>query len=219
MRRSALYVIWTSIVSVLLAASALAQENLEQYHANVSVGAGFTVPTADASSNFNTGFNLDFRGGLNITRNFLADLDFTYNQWGLTKSALATFGQPNGHASVWALTFDPVIKLAPLRSPVKPYAIVGAGLYHRYLQVSHPANATTLFCDFFFGECFPAVVTVNQVVASSSIYKPGFNAGGGLEFGIGGRGLKVFTEARYHEMFTNHGPNMKFVPVTFGVRW
>jgi hypothetical protein len=27
---------------------------------------------------------LDFRGGLNVSRNFLADLDFTYNQWGLT---------------------------------------------------------------------------------------------------------------------------------------
>lgn len=62
-------------------------------------------------------------------------------------------------------------------------------------------------------------MTVDQVVASFSTYKPGFNAGGGLEFGIGSSGLKLFTEARYHQMFTNHGPNMKFVPVTFGVRW
>jgi len=218
MHRSDLYT-WVPVVSVLLAVSALAQENLENHHANVSVGGGFTVPTAEASSNLNTGFNLDFRGGLTLTPNILADLDFTYNQWGLTKSALATFGQPNGHADVWALTFVPVLQLAPPQSPVKPYALVGAGLYHRGLQVSHPANVATLFCDPFFGVCFPTVVTINQVVASFSTYKPGFNVGGGLEFGIGGSGFKVFTEARYHEMFTNHGPNLQFVPVTFGFRW
>jgi hypothetical protein len=219
MNRSVFYVTCAFIFSVLFGVPSFGQENLEQYHANISVGGGFTVPTSDASANLNTGYNLDFRGGLNITRNFLADLDFTYNQWGLTRSALANFGQPNGHADVWALTFDPVFKLAPPHSPVKPYVIAGAGLYHRGLQVSHPANVTTLFCDPFFGVCFPTVVTVDHVVASFSTYKPGFNAGGGLEFGIGSRGLKVFTEARYHEMFTNHGPNMKFVPVTFGLRW
>jgi hypothetical protein len=74
MHRSVLYAIWVFIVYVLVAVSALAQENVETYHANVSVGGGFTVPTAEASSNFNTGWNLDFRGGLNVTRNFLADL-------------------------------------------------------------------------------------------------------------------------------------------------
>jgi hypothetical protein len=219
MRRSTLYCIWVFVVSALFAVSAPAQESLENYHTNISVGGGFTVPTAEGGSNLNTGWNLDFRGGLNVSRNFLADLDFTYNQWGLTRSALASFGQPNGHADVWALTFDPVFKLAPPHSSVKPYIIAGAGLYHRGLQVSHPANVASLFCDPFFGVCFPTVVTVDRVVASFSTYKPGFNAGGGFEFSIGNRGLKVFTEARYHQMFANHGPDMKFVPVTFGLRW
>lgn len=31
--------------------------------------------------------------------------------------------------------------------------------------------------------------------------------------------MKVFTEARSYQMLVNHGPDMKFVPVTFGFRW
>jgi len=217
--RSVLNSVWILVVSALLTVLASAQESVENHRVNFSAGGGFTVPTAEGSSNLNTGWNIGFRGGLNITHNFLADLDFTYNQWGLTRSALASFGQPNGHADVWSLTFNPVFKLAPAHSSVKPYIIAGAGLYHRGLQVSHPANVRTIFCDPFFGVCFPTVVTVNQVAASFSTYRPGFNAGGGLEFAIGSHGTKVFTEARYHEMFVSGGPDMKFVPVTFGLRW
>jgi len=36
----------------------------------------------------NTGRILDFRGGVNVSRNFRADLDFSYNHFGLTKPAL-----------------------------------------------------------------------------------------------------------------------------------
>lgn len=217
--RPALKFTWILVVSALVTVSASAQESPENHRANFSAGGGFTVPTSEGSSNLNTGWNIGFRGGLNVTHSFLADLDFTYNQWGLTRSALASFGQPNGHADVWSLTFNPVFKLAPPHSSVKPYITAGAGLYHRGLQVSHPANVRTVFCDFFFGVCFPTVVTVDQVVASFSTYRPGFNAGGGLEFGVGSRGMKLFTEARYHQMFVSDGPDMRFVPVTFGLRW
>jgi hypothetical protein len=60
---------------------------------------------------------------------------------------------------------------------------------------------------------------VDQVVASNSTLKPGFNAGGGIDFRIGSGRMKVFTEARYHRMFTTHGQDVSFVPVTFGLRW
>jgi len=185
---------------------------------NVSGGAGFSVPTSDAGRNFTTGWNVGFRGGVNVTSNFLADLDFTYNRWDLTRQALARFAEPNGHADVWSLTFTPVVRFAP-HSPVDAYILGGYGLYHRGVTITRPANASAIFCDFFFGFCFPTIVAVDQVVASFSTYKGGFNAGGGLEFRLGSTGLKAFGEARYHEMFTSRGPNLTFVPVTFGLRW
>src|SRR3954466_12622545 len=36
-----------------------------------------------------------------------------------------------------------------------------------------------------------------------------------LEFRLGGH-FKLFTEARYNEMFTTHGTNLTYVPVSFG---
>jgi hypothetical protein len=40
-----------------------------------------------------------------------------------------------------------------------------------------------------------------------------------VEFRIGHGGLKAFAEARYNQMFTTHGKDLTFVPVTFGIRW
>lgn len=191
----------------------------QDYHRfNISAGAGVSVPTSDASANLNTGWNMNVRGGVNVTESFLADLDFTYNRWNLSALALARAGQPGGYADVWSFSFEPMIRLVP-RSPVDAYILAGAGIYHRGLTLTQPATFTQIVCDPFFGFCFPTLVQGNQVVASFQTYKPGFNAGGGLEFAIGHGGLKAFAEARYNEMFTTHGTNLSFVPVTFGIRW
>lgn len=205
-------------VVVLFALFLLTPLIAQDKHFNVSAGAGFSSPVADASGNLKTGWNVGFRGGLNLSPNLLADLDFSYNRWGLTDAALANFGEPNGYADVWSLTFTPVIRFAP-HSRIDPYVLAGYGLYHRGLTLTRPANVNTVFCDEFFGFCFPATVTVDQVVASFSTYKAGFNAGGGFEFGLGSRGLKAFAEARYNDMFTTRGPDFEFVPVTLGIRW
>jgi hypothetical protein len=39
-----------------------------------------------------------------------------------------------------------------------------------------------------------------------------------LAFRLGESNLKFYMEARYHQMF-NSGTDMKFVPVTLGLRW
>jgi opacity protein-like surface antigen len=208
----------TFIVFFLFVTSAFAQEYPGEFHRfNFSAGAGVSFPTSNAGSNFKTGWNMDFRGGFNVSRNFQADLDFSYNHWGLTNAALADFGQPGGFADVWSLSFAPVVRVAP-NARVDPYLIFGAGVYHRGLSLTQPATLQTIFCDPFFGYCYPALVGVDQVVASFSSYKPGFNAGGGLEFRLSGP-MKLFAEARYNEMFTTRGPNLSYVPLTFGLRW
>jgi opacity protein-like surface antigen len=212
--------ILTVLAMCSFAVLAIAQEGgrFNASHVNISAGGGFSIPTAAAGTNFNTGWNLDFRGGLNISPNFLADLDFSYNYFGLTKAALMHFGQPGGYGDVWSLTFNPVIRFSPHRK-IDPYLMAGTGLYHRGMTLTQPQNVQTIFCDPFFGFCYPATVGVNQVVGSFSSYKAGFQTGGGFEFGLGAQSLKAFAEARYNDMFTSHGPNLIFVPVTFGLRW
>ena len=190
----------------------------DDHKLNISAGGGFTVPNGRSGLYLNNGWNLDFRGGYNVSQYFLADLDFAFDRSNLSSLALARAGQPGGYADVWSLTFAPMVRLAP-KSPVDVYLIGGAGLYHRGLNFTQPATFTTFACDPFFGYCYPVTVTGNQVVASFSTYKLGYNVGAGLEFKLGHTGLRAFAEARYNDMFTTRGKDLTYTPATFGIRW
>ena len=187
-------------------------------HLNVSAGAGFSVPTERTGSNLNTGWNFDLRGGYNATERLLLDLDFTYNRSNLNRAALARVGQPGGHATTWSLTFNPMYRFFP-QHRTDVYVTGGYGLYYRNVSLTQPVTGVEFFCDPFFGFCEPVLATLNQVVASFTTYKGGFNAGTGLEFRVGSGRWKVFSEARYSRMFTTHGDDLTLIPVTFGIRW
>ena len=198
--------------------TALAQETRNLSHIDASVGAGFTEPAGHSGNNLNTGWNFDIRGGYRATENVALDLDFNYNRWNLNSAALARFGEPGGYTTIWSLSFTPVIYGSP-HWHIAPYVLAGPGLYYRNLSLTQPGLINSLACDPFWGYCFPATFGVDQVVGSATTYKMGFNAGAGLEFPFGRSPLKVFGEARYSRMFTTHGEDLTFVPVTFGLRW
>jgi len=188
-------------------------------------GGGFTEPRGRMGNNVNTGWNFDLRGGYKVhgasdrpSPQVALDLDFNYNRMNLNPAALARVGQPNGYTSIWSLSFTPILRGSP-HWHVAPYVMAGPGLYYRNLTLTQPGVVNTIFCDPFFGYCSPAQVGVDQVVATTSTYKMGVNAGAGLEFPLGASHLKAFGEARYSRMFTTHGPDITFVPVTFGLRW
>lgn len=187
-------------------------------HIDFGVGAGFSEPEGRAGNDVNTGWNFDVRGGYKPSRNLALDLDFNYNRWNLNSVALARYGEPNGYSTIWSFSFLPVVR-APQYWHIRPYAMAGPGLYYRNLTLTQPGLINSVFCDPFFGFCYPATFGVNQVVASSTTYKMGFNGGAGLEIPLGPSHLKAFGEARYSRMFTTHGTDLTFAPVTFGLRW
>jgi hypothetical protein len=54
------------------------------------------------------------------------------------------------------------------------------------------------------------------VDTENSTTKFGLNAGAGFDFKAGGAGL--FIEGRFHDVFTE-GEDVKFIPVTLGIRF
>lgn len=197
----------------------LHKNSVLKFEAGGGAGLGFTVPTDRAGRSLNTGWNFDLRGGLHVNSYLATDLDFTYNHSNLNGATLLRFQEPNGSISLWSLTFNPVVRFAPADKKVQPYITAGYGLYHRNLTLTQPTTVSSVFCDPFFGFCYPAAFGANQVVASNSTLKTGFNAGGGLDFPLGSHRVKLFTEARYHRMFTSHGQDFTYIPVTFGIHW
>jgi opacity protein-like surface antigen len=187
-------------------------------HLTFSAGAGPSFPTGAAGDDLNSGWNFGLSGGYNLTRHLSANLDFGYNRWGLNSSALAQFGEPDGHTSLWSLTFNPRYRFRPGKK-LDFYTTAGFGLYHRNLELTQPATQTGFYCDPFFGYCYPVSVAVNEVVASFSTYKGGFNVGAGWTYRLGDSRWKVFSEARYQRMFTTYGDDLTAVPVTIGLRW
>jgi hypothetical protein len=185
---------------------------------NISAGAGFSRPVQLAGNSLNTGWNLGFRGGYNAGQHLDADLDFNYSHFGLNSAALKRFGEPDGSVSVWSLTFQPTLQVLPRRSAANAYATSGFGIFDRNLTLTQPTVLTTIVCDPFFG-CYPVSYGANQIVASFSTVKPGFNVGSGLEFRLHDTRVKLFAETRYQRMFTTHGNDLSYVPVTFGIRW
>ena len=183
-----------------------------------SAGAGFSEPLGHGGNNVDTGWNVDFRGGYKPNPHLALDLDFNYNRWNLNGRALARYDEPDGYTTIWSFSFLPVLRGSP-HWHVTPYAMFGPGLYYRNLTLTTPGLVNAIVCDPFWGFCYPAIVGVDQVVASSTTYRMGFNLGAGLEARLGQSHVKAFGEARYSRMFTTHGSDLTFVPVTFGLRW
>jgi opacity protein-like surface antigen len=213
-----------ALVGALLSAPAAFAQHRYSYdnpvtnRLNFSFGGGFSTPTDEAGRDLNLGWNIDANGGYNFNRYVSGNLDFSYNRWDLNDAALARFQEPGGRTSVWSLTLNPVVHFNP-EGKFDVYTTAGFGVYHRNLSLTQPFNTTVFICDPFFGFCFPQQGTVNEVVASFSNVKGGWNAGGGFSYRIGDSRLRLFTEARYHRMFSSGGADVTYVPVTIGVRW
>lgn len=90
-------------------------------HMNFSLGAGFSTSIYNSGSSLNYGWNFNARGGVALNSELLADLDFTCSHSNFNNATLAKFGEPNGGASIWSLTFNPVVRLAPRAARFRPY--------------------------------------------------------------------------------------------------
>jgi hypothetical protein len=144
-------------------------------------------------------------------------LDFSHQRMGINSATLTSLGFPDGDARLTSVTLNPVVHTNP-RGPVDVYFTGGGGLYHWYHQFTRPSTATFTGFDPFFGVFYPVAVPVNEVVASYSVNKPGFN--GGMGVAVGTRwSAEFYAEARFHRMIYGNDRFVDTIPVTFGFRW
>ncbi|HJZ71199.1 MAG TPA: hypothetical protein VKE51_05630, partial [Vicinamibacterales bacterium] len=103
--------------------------------------------------------------------------------------------------------------------------------YHRKVQLTSPAVGYTTICDPYWYVCYPAAVSVDNILGDRSSTDFGINVGGGITFG---HEVKFYVEARYHYVW---GPainvagggavpsglpsntNASYFPLVFGVRF
>lgn len=193
-----------AIAGFIVAGSALAQE-VPPFSFNV--GAGFVEPQRSFGRYTDAGWNVQGGAGFNFNPWLSAMLNANFNNMGINRSTLDIFGAPGGTVQIWSFTVDPVVHLTAHRR-FDVYVTGGGGIYRREDQLTTPVGGF----DPFFGPYFG-----NQVLASYSVNKPGWDLGAGINLGSKWR-AKFYAEARYNRMFTNNGIT-DYIPVTFGIRF
>jgi hypothetical protein len=202
---------------LLVGSRAMAQENTQWHHYNFNIGAGFTPPVGADSSRLNTGWNFVAGGGYNFNRTFGIVGEYMLNQMSVSDSVLRQLNVPGGTGTIWSLTANPTVRFNP-NGRFGGYLIGGGGLYTRTVEFTRPTTAAVTFFDPWFGLFGTAFIPADQVIGTFTSRAGGWNAGGGLTFGVGHSGAKISPEARYHWAGTSGRP-IQIVPVTFGLRW
>jgi hypothetical protein len=201
-------IVFATCVGIIAIGAASAQETSRFAF---SVGAGFTTPVGNTGRYMDEGWNVGAGFGMNFNSYVGALIDLNYDQLGINSTTLSSFGVPGGDVHVFSATLDPIVHLNP-KGHLDVYVTGGGGIYHRNQDFTAP----TTFTGFnpFFG--YYAVAGI-QVLASSSINKPGVDIGAGFAFGSKWHG-KFFAEAKYNRIIMGQF-HTDYIPVEFGFRW
>ena len=205
----------------LFAAPVCAQDFLNRFdHFTAEVGAGFSFPAGVHADHLKTGFNFVASGGPRFNSHFTLTGDFSLHYLNVKRAEqIIDNNAPQvslgSMMRMWSLTLNPGY------TPIKQerfslYLTAGYGLYNRRLLLAAPGPIQIDVCDEFWDVCMKSgPFTKDSVTGNLSIYKGGYNAGGGVTFGSR---TKFFIETRYHHMFTPKAAT-QVVPITFGIRW
>jgi hypothetical protein len=156
-----------------------------------TVFGGAVMPTGDSSDGLNTGWTAGGALDLSVPASpFGARLEGSYSRFGV--QGLGGTGI-DAHASDLGFNLNLVMTVANT-GLVKPYLTAGPSFSN--LKVSASDGTTS---------------------DSASESHWGFNAGGGIDFGLGGLGARV--DLRYKYISTGDGNNFTTIPLTFGIRF
>jgi opacity protein-like surface antigen len=196
------------------------------------------MPNSDVRDHLGDGYNFNF--GVQVNVSPIIGIEGLYSFNGLGEKRISIPVSPSeggtsvptdffGNMNMQYGTANLVIR-AP-HGKVKPYGLVGMGLYYRPIQVTTPGvGFVPGFCDPWWYYCVPGgFVPVDNIVGERSSTDFGMDFGGGVNFGA------IYAEVRYHYIW---GPkiepqvnplsgttvgggnaNGQFLQTTFGIRF
>jgi opacity protein-like surface antigen len=186
-------------------------------HVTAEAGAGFTFPVDTMRNHTKNGFNFLASGGPRFNRHFTMTLDFSLHYMDVKnflKNSNNVDISQGSMVRIWSLTVNPGYEFIK-QERFSTYATGGYGLYNRKLLLAAPGIVPAAVCDSFWKICVGTPGSSEMLSGDFSLYKGGYNVGGGVTFGAR---TKFFAETRYHHMFTEDAPTI-LIPLTFGVRW
>ena len=206
-----------------------------------SLGGGFTAPNSEVRDHLGDGYNFNFGVQVNVSRAVAIEGLYSFNGLGekrisapLLPTPLDDVTVPNELSAEMNMQYFTVSAVfqRPEGSGVRPYGLIGGGVYYRPVQVTtEELGFAPGFCDPFWYVCYPGqIVPVEDVIGERSSTDFGMDVGGGVNFGT------FYTELRYHYIWgptvPTTGPvqplpgvtaereaNGQFLQFTFGFRF
>jgi opacity protein-like surface antigen len=200
----------TKLVLVLAVALATlapteAQAQVEDRRFHLLAGGGWSAPQSDVGERFGSGYNLTF--GADVSVNPVVSIEglYSFQDFGdrnitlpVTPMPVAEGGAPTQFFSSTSMQYGTgsVLFQKP-QGNVKPYGVVGAGVYYRPVEIATPSASegyATPLCDPWRYVCYPSnLVSVEEnIVGQRSSTDFGMAFGGGVKFG------RIYADLRYH---------------------
>jgi len=227
----------TALLLTALPSTSFAQEKKVLF----SLGGGYTAPNSEVRDHLGDGYNFGVGLQVNINPIFAIEGLYSFNGLGDKTRAINVANVPGGPTLPSEISASMNMQYgtvsAIIRAPegsVRPYGLVGMGVYYRPVKVSSPAvGFVPGYCDPWWYVCYPGgFVEVENIIGERSATDFGMAFGGGVNFGA------FFAEARYHyiwgdtvaesapvqpivgaEVDTERKANGQFLAVTFGLRF
>lgn len=200
-----------SVIAALAAVVSLSAQ--ETSHFAFQVGAGFTEPVGRTAFYTDVGYNTSAGFGYNFNSYLGALIDLNVTSVGVNSATLNHIGLNGGNVNVLAATFDPIVHLLP-HSRVDVYFTGGGGEYRREQIFVAPLFGGVNNGASYFG----IAPSSSPFGSSSSVNKPGVDAGVGIALGSKWHG-KYYAEMKYNKIFLGGFYHTDYENITFGYRW
>ena len=208
---------------------------------NVSIGGGFTAPNSEVRDHLGDGYNVNFGVQVNLTPVISIEGLYSFNGLGEKQLTVPVFPAPVQDGGIPTDLFASMnmqygtaslIAQRP-EGAVRPYGLVGMGVYYRPIEVSTPGVGWVPgYCDPWYYVCYPGGwVETENIIGERSSTDFGMAFGGGVNFGV------IYAEIRYHYIWgptveesvsvnplqttvpSDRKANGQFLVTTFGVRF
>lgn len=235
MRYKTVFVLAVSLLG-LLPVAAQAQDDKR---VSVSIGGGYTQPNSEVADHLGGGYNFNFGVEVKATPAIGIEGLYSFNGLGDKRISLPVSGTPGGETVPTDFFGDMNMQYGTVnlvlqkpQGPIKPYGLVGLGVYYRPIKVTTPAvGFIPGYCDPYWYYCVPGgFVPVTEVVGERSSTDFGMDFGGGVKFG------PIYAELRYHYIWgptvavtgpvqplpgvtSERKANGQFLQTTFGFRF
>ena len=207
----------------------------QEKRVNVSLGGGFTAPNSEVRDHLGDGFNFNLGVQVNVTPVIGIEGLYSFNGLGDKRIVLDVSATPQDPGVPTDFFADMNMQFGTVNlvvqkpdGGVRPYGLVGMGLYYRPIHVTTPGVGWVPgYCNPWWYVCYPGgLVPVDVIVGERSSTDFGMDFGGGVNFGA------VYAEVRYHYIWgpevevpsgstppTQRKANGQFLATTFGVRF